>query len=169
MGVDHWVTYKLKKPIENADGGTLVIQLHQYHNAAEHQLGRFRISATTATGNIPLDLPDTLRSVVSTPETQRTDAAKKRLTDYIGRTDGDKLKADAALAAAKTPVPRDTETVRLEKRRDFLSKPTADSAQIVRLRADAKYSDEQVKNLRLTAAEDLTWALINSPAFLFNH
>ena len=26
-----------------------------------------------------------------------------------------------------------------------------------------------IKNKRLTAAQDLAWALINNPAFLFNH
>ena len=69
----------------------------------------------------------------------------------------------------RNPYRATTKPFSLEKRRDLLAKPTPDSAAIVRLRADAKYSAEQIKNLRLTAAEDLTWALINSPAFLFNH
>jgi hypothetical protein len=37
------------------------------------------------------------------------------------------------------------------------------------MRADAKESESQLGNARLTAAQDLAWALINSPAFLFNH
>ena len=169
LGVDHWVTYKLKNKIENADGCVLRIQLHQFHNAEDHRLGRFRISATTAEGDIPLDLPDTFRSVVATPDAQRTDAQKQQLLEYLGKTDGGLIGARATLAEANKPVPRDAETVRLEGRRDQLSKPTPDSAAIVRLRDDFKYSQEQLKNIRLTAAEDLTWALINSPAFLFNH
>jgi hypothetical protein len=37
-----------------------------------------------------------------------------------------------------------------------------------RLKVDAEQSEKQLQAERLTAAEDLTWALINSPAFLFN-
>jgi hypothetical protein len=38
-----------------------------------------------------------------------------------------------------------------------------------RLRKDTDLSAVQLKNQRLTATQDLTWALINTPAFLFNH
>ncbi|QEG01634.1 WD domain, G-beta repeat [Stieleria maiorica] len=168
-GADHWATFKLKQPLENPDGCVLQFQIHQFHNAADHQLGRFRISATTDGGDIPLDLPETLRSIVSTPDADRDEAAKKTLIDYIGKTDPERAKAEAALAEAKKAVPRDAETVRLEKRRDALMVPTPDDARIVRLRSDVAQSKQQVERLRLTAAEDLTWALINSPAFLFNH
>lgn len=168
-GADHWVTYKLKQPIENRDGCVLKIQIHQFHNAADHQLGKFRISATTTGGDIPLDLPETFRAIVATPEGDRDEAAKQKLVDYIGKTDADRTKAEAALATARQPVPRDAETVRLEKRRDALSVPTSDDERIVRLRNDVEQSKQQLARIRLTAAEDLTWALINSPAFLFNH
>jgi hypothetical protein len=37
------------------------------------------------------------------------------------------------------------------------------------LRRDAALSRQQLANQRLTAAQDLAWALINTPGFLFNH
>jgi hypothetical protein len=39
----------------------------------------------------------------------------------------------------------------------------------VQLRVDAQASTRQTENTRLTVVQDLTWALINSPGFLFNH
>jgi hypothetical protein len=38
----------------------------------------------------------------------------------------------------------------------------------LQLQADAKNSEAQLGNKRLTAAQDVVWALINTPAFLFN-
>ena len=40
---------------------------------------------------------------------------------------------------------------------------------LVQLRVDAQASTRQTENTRLTVVQDLTWALINSPGFLFNH
>ena len=40
---------------------------------------------------------------------------------------------------------------------------------LARLRGEVKVSGQQLKNKRLTAVQDVAWALINNPAFLFNH
>ncbi|MDM4018368.1 DUF1549 domain-containing protein [Roseiconus lacunae] len=168
-GMDQWATLKFKQPIENPSGALLQIQLHQYHNAKDHRLGKFRISATTVDGDIPLDLSDRLKAIALTPKANRSDESKKTLVDFVGKNDAERKQAIEAVAAAKKAVPRDAETVRLEKLRDRLSKPTPDDPSLVRLREDAKFSEQQIEKIRLTAAEDLTWALINSPAFLFNH
>jgi hypothetical protein len=37
------------------------------------------------------------------------------------------------------------------------------------LRRAVALSEEQLKNKRLTVAQDIVWALINNPAFLYNH
>ena len=42
-------------------------------------------------------------------------------------------------------------------------------AKLVQIRLDAEQSKAQLANKRLTGVQDLAWALINNPAFLFNH
>ncbi|MEM0926329.1 MAG: hypothetical protein AAGJ83_09865, partial [Planctomycetota bacterium] len=108
-------------------------------------------------------------AIAATPSERRTEASSKSLLEYVKRTDGERAKAAAAVATANRPVPKDAETVRLEKTVKRFSIETPVDSRLVRLRSDVSQSEQQLKQIRLTAAEDLTWALINSPAFLFNH
>jgi hypothetical protein len=168
-GQEHWATFQFDKPIANDAGGVVHVALHQFHNAGEHRLGRFRISVTTQAGKIPLGISESLAAAVYVPKAQRSDAENQRLTDFVGSTDKSIVKAKAELATAKKPLAPDAKLVALQNRQKVLQTPTADDPKLVQLRDDAKQSTKQLANLRLTAAEDLTWALINSPAFLFNH
>ena len=169
-GQEHWITYQLEKPIDHKDGTILTFVIHQFHNAAEHRLGRFRISATTHTGKtIPLGYSETLAAAATTDRAKRTESQKKLLSKHVGLNDPEWNKAVKGLATANKPVPPDDKLTKLQARKKSLEQPTKDTASIIRLRSDVGESKKQLKNLRLTAAEDLTWALINSPAFLFNH
>jgi hypothetical protein len=66
-------------------------------------------------------------------------------------------------------MPEDEQVTIIKKRIERLSVAIAEDSGLIRLRNDVKESDLQRKQGRLTAAEDIMWALINSPAFLFNH
>ena len=169
MGTFHWATFKLEKPLQTDGDTILTFKLHQFHNAAKHTLGCFRISVTTAEGDIPLGTAEPLAAMLLTAKDRRDEQTLTFLNDYIAKTDGAIRKAQEGLTAAGTAVPPDATLVALEKRKAELSKPTAVDPQLVQLRNDAKQSTQQLERIRLTAAEDLTWALINSPAFLFNH
>jgi hypothetical protein len=59
--------------------------------------------------------------------------------------------------------------VALETKHTDSQKAISLDPKLVQLRRDAGLSQTQLGNKRLTAAQDLAWALINSPAFLFNH
>ena len=168
-GKIHWVVYQFAKPIKNEKGSVIRIDIHQFHNAGEHRLGRFRISATTASGDLPLGQPEEFVSILSIAKDKRTEEQTKLLTDHVSVTDPQIQKLNSQLAEARKAVPPDEKLTKLQNRQKALETPTPDDPRLVRLRDDVKQSGIQVKNLRLTAAEDLTWALINSPAFLFNH
>ncbi|WP_164103855.1 DUF1549 domain-containing protein [Candidatus Laterigemmans baculatus] len=167
-GVVHWATFKLAEPIAHAEGTRLTFTIHQFHNAAEHRLARFRLSATTDDGPLPLGMSESLAASLSVPAADRSEADLKPLLDYLEKTDAGIREANATLAAARAPVPKDPRVTAIERSIEELSAPLPLDAALAGLRSDFEQSQEQLKNLRLTAAEDLTWALINSPAFLFN-
>ncbi|TWU59298.1 WD domain, G-beta repeat [Rubripirellula tenax] len=169
LGIVHWATFQFAEPIANEAGTVLNFDLHQFHNAVDHRLGRFRISLTTDAGKIGLGRPESLAAILDTPAGQRSDESKSLLADYVSKTDPEIQKATEALQVARQPIAADEQVVALEQQQTRLSVPTPDSPALVQLRADADQSTRQLENVRLTAAEDLTWALLNSPAFLFNH
>jgi mono/diheme cytochrome c family protein len=164
----HWATLKFAEPISVDGEVRLIVKLHQYHDAAEHRLARFRISATSRAGEIGLDLPESFIAALSVPKEKRSDEMQKPLLDFLAKTDATLMDVRQKLAEARRPVPEDEKVTVLKKRIAELKKPIPVDGKLLSLRVDIEQSKEQLKNLRLTAAEDLTWALVNSPAFLFN-
>ncbi len=74
------------------------------------------------------------------------------------------------LTLGKNQLPLPTDPGVLERRTTLATAelPIKLDAKLVQLRQDSAQSKTQIANKRLTAAQDLTWALINTPAFLFN-
>jgi hypothetical protein len=66
-------------------------------------------------------------------------------------------------------LPADPQLLALEAKHLEMQKPITLDPKLIQLRRDSDLSAKQLTNKRLTAAQDLAWALINSPAFLFNH
>jgi len=165
----HWFVVQAKDLINVDDDKQLVVRLHQVHNAEKHRLGRFRVSFTTAPKEkIGLGLADPYRAAISVPADKRGDADKNLLTGYFASIDP-VLKADrAAVGVASAGVPPNAEVVAAQARVERAKQPVVIDALLERIRADLAQSEIQAKNERLTAAEDLVWALINSPGFLFN-
>ncbi len=168
-GVVHWATFESKTPIDFEGGTTLQFILHQYHNAENHRLARFRLAVTTSPAPIALGLPESLRAITVTAPAARTESQKKMLTDYVNKIDAGLRTVQAALAAAQKPLPVDEGVTLRTSRLKSAEQPVRTDSQLVQLRDDLKRSEGQLANRRLTMAQDLAWALINSPAFLFNH
>lgn len=167
-GVTHWATFETKQPVKGNDGLILKFVIHQNHNAKEHLLARFRISATTKSAP-GLGLPEVFQAIARVPADKQTDEQKATLTTWFRKTDKQYLARASAVNQAKQPLPEDPGVTTRKERITFLSQPLADDAELLQLRSDFDFSTKQLNAQRLTATQDLAWALINSPAFLFNH
>lgn len=166
--IPHWATFQLAEPV-GFDGGTeLTITLHQHHNAEEHRLGHFRISLSVEDGEIGLGLPEEFAALETIDPATRTPDNLKDLFAYLRSNDAEWAKLTTKLAEVQKALADDEPLVALQKKIEQLKKPIADHPQLVQLRSDFQSSRTQLENRRLTLAQDLAWALINSPAFLFN-
>ena len=124
---------------------------------------------TTDEGEIHLGLPEELAAIQAVPEKERKVDRIKTLLTYVEKADAKWNQLRAGLAMAQAGLPADEPLTALQKQIVELEKPTQDDAKLVQLRTDFAASTQQMSNRRLTIAQDLAWALINSPAFLFNH
>jgi hypothetical protein len=168
IGKNRVATFECKQPV-GGDGGTVLqFTLDQQFADNMHTIGRFRISVTAAPPPVTFGLPENILQIVQTAADQRSDEQKQALLDYYKSIDGDLKAKQLALADAKKPRPEDPKLVDLRRRLADASQPLAVDPRLARMQRAVTLSTEQLQNARLTAAQDLTWALINSPGFLFN-
>jgi hypothetical protein len=115
-----------------------------------------------------LGLAEDFASLLRTPPPNRTELFRKPLRDYFLAEDGDLRRLEMELVAAQQPLPPNPEVVRLQQALAQTKQPLSEPGSLVRLKQDLEFSRQQMENKRLTNVEDLAWALINSPSFLFN-
>ena len=168
-GKPHQAVFALQEPIHSDLGARLRLSLMQNYRGNKFSLGRFRISVATTPAPIDFGLPDDVSMILELPREDRDNTQKKRLLDYFGEFGRQMIKLRAAVAAAKTPLPEDPELKALESAVAMAKRPIVVDPALTRLRREVEVSETQLKNKRLTAAQDVAWALINNPAFLFNH
>ncbi|MEQ1825687.1 MAG: DUF1549 domain-containing protein [Pirellula sp.] len=168
-GTDHWAVFATKEAVKLEPGDIIQWRIHQYHNAENHRMGRFRLSVGTYSGELTLGLSESLYAVAQVPKTSWTEATTKSSFQYLRVSSAEGKKLSTTVNKEKQPLPEDELVATLKKRVERLSVPLVDDGRLVRMRSDVKESETQLKQRRLTMAEDIMWALINSPAFLFNH
>lgn len=167
-GVTHWATFETKQPI-NIEGGTqLKIVMHHKFNQPDYVLGRFRISVAVDKTDVGLSLADEYKAIVATPAAQRKPEQTALLAKHFKAVDQEFRNLQAALGVANQPLPVDPKQVELQGKLELVNQPLPPDGRLLQLQADAKNSEAQLGNKRLTAAQDVVWALINTPAFLFN-
>jgi hypothetical protein len=168
FGEPHFARFSLAKPLAGGKGTQLTFTLRQNFRE-NYSIGRFRLWVTASQTPLEQGLPAAVIAALQTPSAERTDAQAKVLSDYYrGTVDVAGLKRQQALHTAKLPVPEDPKLVELREALAKAELPVPLDPKLVQLRADAELSAKQLANKRLTGVQDLAWALINTPAFLFN-
>ena len=143
--------------------------LHQVFGE-DFLLGRFRLYLTTSANPLEPGLPESVVNAVRAPAGQRKPEHASAILAHYRDSDVEFWKRKLAVIKAAEPLPVDPKLTDLQKTLALLvEQPVVLDAGLLQLREDAKASARQRENTRLTVIQDLTWALINSPEFLFNH
>jgi WD40 repeat protein/mono/diheme cytochrome c family protein len=168
VGRDHSATFSLEKPLEGVKGRPIELMIYQSYAGGQHSLGKFRISVTNGA---PLDfgLPSDIAAVIAKSKDKRTDAERQILLGALRKQDKGFPKLQADLAAAQQPAGEDAHMKQLEAQLAVAQAPIPTDAKLQQIRRAVELSQEQLKNKRLTVAQDVVWALINNPSFLYNH
>ncbi|MFO0811110.1 MAG: DUF1549 domain-containing protein [Gemmataceae bacterium] len=168
FGVPHYATLEFKEPVTLQGGEQLTFTFVHAFGQADHTIGRFRLSVTSSPKPLGLGLPEAVRAALIQPAAERDASQKQALVSFVKSTDPEGAKRRAAVAEAKKPLPTDPRLAELRDGQSEASRPIPEDRKLAQLRADVKASEAQSANPRLTGVQDLAWALINSPAFLFN-
>ncbi len=167
FGEPHSARFSLAEPIGSAEGATLNFQLmHQYREG--FGIGRFRLWATTSAAPLEPGLPEAVVAALKTPAVERAAEQRETIAVHYRSIDTGLLKKQQALAKAKFPVPEDPQLKQFKTALATAELPVPLDPKLAQLRADAALSTNQLTDQRLTGAQDLAWAIINNPAFLFN-
>jgi hypothetical protein len=141
----------------------------QQHYGDNLLLGRFRLYVTTSEDPLDFGMPEAVVQAARAPAGQRKPEQAAAIFEYYRYTDAEFWKRRQAAAKAAEPLPEDPKFTELQLALTKAQEPVHLDPRLVQLRDDAVTSAKQSANKRLVVVQDLTWALINSSGFLFNH
>jgi hypothetical protein len=109
LGRPHVAVFQTKEPLSILNGTTLTFALEQHFGGKQHNLGKFRLSVTTAKG--PLSLkgpPEAIAKVLGVEPEKRTPQQKDELMRFFRAQDAElaRLQRDGARAAGRCPADR---------------------------------------------------------------
>ena len=169
MGKNHVATFELKEPIGDRSGTVLTFELKHLRPDKVHALGKFRISVTTSPSPVKLEgLPSNIVNLLTTAPDKRNAKQQENLLAYYRTIDEGLIRRLAVIAESKKPLPIDPKLKKLQENLEYVSLPLAKDGKLAQLERAVKLSAEQLEKGRLAGVQDISWALINSPAFLFN-
>jgi hypothetical protein len=114
-------------------------------------------------------VPGPVKAIFAVAADKRSPAQKKQLSAAYKKANPTYIALAKSLATARVPLPVDPKLTALKAKLTTAQMPVPIPARIAHLRRAMKISQSHLGNKRLIGAQDIAWALINSPAFLFNH
>jgi WD40 repeat protein len=165
----HLARFSLQKPLALPTGTKLRLKISCRYGGGDYPLGHFAVRLTDSAQPLEAGLPSTVAAILEQPAGARGANDPAVLKAHFTRTNPAWLKRTFAVAKEERPLPADPVMIDLKAKLAEARAPIRLDAQLRQLRQDYEQSTLQAKNVRLTAAQDLTWALINNPEFLFNH
>ena len=172
VGKDHVAVFELAEPVEFEGGIVLEIELNHNFRGGQHLLGTVRLSATDQTAPVLLQgVPDEIQKLVEKHRggEKLSDEEWDRLAKLYKDSDLEYRRLSQQLAEANKPLPEDPKLKELEKQLAEAKKPVPIDPKLRELRRAVELSKKDVDRYRLTAAQDIVWALVNTSEFLFNH
>jgi len=166
-GEPHWARFAFPAPVGGAEGARFQVFLQQRFRDS-FLLGRFRLWYTTAEDSLEHGVPADVAAVLAVPAADRDAAQEALLVAFQRESDATLRRLTQALFTARQPVPEDPELARLKAELAAAERPVPVDPVLAQLRADAEVSARQAADRRLTGVQDLAWAPVNTPAFLFN-
>ena len=166
-GHRHQAIFPLKEALSEA-GTTVTFNLLQQFQNGKYNIGKFRLWITTSAVH-RFGTSTRVAAALRTPAAKRDKDQQLAVREAFLDQYRDLNSQKRELAASSKPLPVDPILVQKQQALAVAEKPIQLDPKLVQLRRDVELSKAQLANKRLTAAQDLAWALINSPAFLFNH
>ncbi|MCH2060856.1 MAG: DUF1549 domain-containing protein [Verrucomicrobiales bacterium] len=164
----HTATFEVKGQPNNKGRRLLRFDLDQQYRGNRWNIGRFRISITNSPKPINFGLPGNITGILAKAEGARTPQDNAELTKYYRENNSDLKALVQAVAEAKKPRDKDPKLTELEGKIAVAESPLPVDSTLEQLRKDIALSEQQKNQKRLTGAQDIAWAIINTPAFLFN-
>jgi hypothetical protein len=168
FGLPHSAAFRFTQPV-NADGKGVRLRIEMNQPRAEgFTIARLRLWVTTSATPLNIGLPLPVAEALKKPAAARAKEEQAAIAAYWSENDPELRKRRLTHGKVQLPLPTDPGIV---QRREAVAKaelPIRIDPALVQIRADIEQSKVQFANRRLTGTQDLVWALVNTPAFLFN-